>query len=948
MKPICRAIQEKLAAEGPASLRDDAGAQRHLEDCDSCFETLDRLAKLDDTLRALPAFDAPDAAVAATLARAAAGEEAGPTFAAPRVSKRPALAFLSAAAVAAIALVIMTPVLKRDRISANRSAELGRLRAAAGGKMVPLPAGRGTPPTTQYLDEAEAPTSHADRPPATMNDNAFALVDKERNVDALQGGRQNVPALQKPPREENERLKGLGYVSDDKPAAAPAPPPAKPEASKKDAGVAEEVIVTGDRRSGLAQNGAAGNDRSKTKSEADTREDAAGIATDGNGIEGGVAGGIVGGVPGGVVGGVVGGIVSDLEKQRDEDAPFQYAGERGKNPRLLRRVEPVYPEPARKVQARGVVMLEITIAPDGSVRSARVIKGQPLLDKAALDAVEQWRFEPTLVGGKASAVRTIVTVTFPAAPDASPSPAPSSSPEARLFLEELRATQGVRTRPATGYWANTYAPGDSELRLLQAQLAPWNSSGLPAAAELHEAALPVTQPFDAPRGTALALYLHADRRGIDGRSRVLLQVGLKAAERAGTVRPSMNVALVVDLRGAVPTETAAGLRALALALAQARQAGDRFSLVIAGRASGAVAVPAEQFKNGPLSVALDAALASPADGSTLADAVATAYKTACTTADRDAVLGASAVFVATGQRADDVDSVVDLAHQGAIAGVPLTAIGVGAGVPAADLDRLALAGQGARRVLDSRADAARLVDEELSGAGDTVARAIRLRIRLAKGVELVDVIGSHPLDEAQAQRVREGERAVDLQLARRLGLEADRGDDEDGIEIVIPAFRAGDAHTILLDVVAPGGGPIADVSARYKDLVLLRNGVARAELSLGAHDAGAGPLECNVLRNRLAQRLAAALRSAGDALVMGDVRTAVTTLDHERSIAVGIGALVPGLAADAGLGHEGTMLAAYAAALPNATFEARMRLADSLRYAARVVLLSRRAPLPGA
>src|SRR6185369_2748520 len=114
---------------------------------------------------------------------------------------------------------------------------------------------------------------------------------------------------------------------------------------------------------------------------------------------------------------------------------------------------------------------------------------------------------------------------------------------------------------------------------------------------------------------------------------------------------------------------------------------------------------------------------------------------------------------------------------------------------------------------------------------------------LAAGVRLVGIVGSRRLDEAQAQRVREAERSVDLRLSRNLGIESDRGEDEDGIQVVVPVFRAGDAHVILLDVVAPGPGAVADVSVRYKDLVFLRNGVARASLTLPAGAPAAGPLE---------------------------------------------------------------------------------------------------------
>jgi TonB family protein len=613
-------------------------------------------------------------------------------------------------------------------------------------------------------------------------------------------------------------------------------------------------------------------------------------------------------------------------------------------PKLLRRVEPAYPAAARDAHVEGVVLLEIQIAPDGSVKAARVLSGHALLDAAALEAVKQWRYEPT------APVTIKVEVKFNAPPAGGENATPPSQPpshEARQFVEERTATEGVLFQAATGYWANTYLPGDPTLRLLQSRLAGWDHAPL----LLHETAAPQAQPFDAPRNAALAVFLHADRGGIDRRSRMLVQVGLRAADRAGAQRPSMTVALVLDLRSGVTTETAAAMRALTLALAHAKQAGDHFSLVVAGP-EGGVVVGADEFRHGPLVVALDRLLLAPAGetGFGIADAVAAAYREVCRKSDRDAALGSNAVFLVSGRPfGDGVETLADMAHQGAVAGIPLTAIGVGSEAPLPELEHLALAGQGSRRVLDGAGEARRLIDDELAAAGSAVARAVRLRIRLAQGVQLIGVLGSQRLDAVQAERVREAERSIDLQLAQSLGLEADRGEDEDGIQIVIPSFRAGDAHTILLDVVAAGPGPIADVSVRYKDLVWLRNDVARANLSLAGRSAAPGPLERNVLRNALALRLAQGLTGAAEAVQLGDLAAAAARLEQTRSLLTGIGALVPVLAGDPSLPREAAMLQAYMQLLQGGAglqIE-RARLADSLRYAGRIVLLPRPVPLSG-
>jgi TonB family protein len=58
------------------------------------------------------------------------------------------------------------------------------------------------------------------------------------------------------------------------------------------------------------------------------------------------------------------------------------------------RVQPSYPDLARKMGISGIVKIEITVAPNGTVKDARVVGGHPVLAGAALDAAKKWRFEP--------------------------------------------------------------------------------------------------------------------------------------------------------------------------------------------------------------------------------------------------------------------------------------------------------------------------------------------------------------------------------------------------------------------------------------------------------------------------------------------------------------------------------------------------------------------------
>jgi protein TonB len=79
---------------------------------------------------------------------------------------------------------------------------------------------------------------------------------------------------------------------------------------------------------------------------------------------------------------------------------------------LLSQVRPVYPQSAKDARVQGVVTLEVVIDKEGSVADLKLISGHPLLQQAAIDAVKQWKYKPTLVAGDRVEVVSTVTVTF--------------------------------------------------------------------------------------------------------------------------------------------------------------------------------------------------------------------------------------------------------------------------------------------------------------------------------------------------------------------------------------------------------------------------------------------------------------------------------------------------------------------------------------------------------
>jgi TonB family protein len=79
---------------------------------------------------------------------------------------------------------------------------------------------------------------------------------------------------------------------------------------------------------------------------------------------------------------------------------------------LIHRVEPDYPEEARKRQLQGAVVLDIHIGQDGTVQDTKLVSGEPLLADAAMAAVRQWRFQPRLVDGVPAEMQTRITLNF--------------------------------------------------------------------------------------------------------------------------------------------------------------------------------------------------------------------------------------------------------------------------------------------------------------------------------------------------------------------------------------------------------------------------------------------------------------------------------------------------------------------------------------------------------
>lgn len=80
--------------------------------------------------------------------------------------------------------------------------------------------------------------------------------------------------------------------------------------------------------------------------------------------------------------------------------------------KLVKRVQPIYPAEAREKGIEGTVKLKVIVGKDGSVTVLSVVKGDPLLSPAAIDAVQQWRYEPWQLNGQPIDMDTTIDLVF--------------------------------------------------------------------------------------------------------------------------------------------------------------------------------------------------------------------------------------------------------------------------------------------------------------------------------------------------------------------------------------------------------------------------------------------------------------------------------------------------------------------------------------------------------
>ncbi|GMV39718.1 MAG: hypothetical protein AMXMBFR64_14340 [Myxococcales bacterium] len=453
-----------------------------------------------------------------------------------------------------------------------------------------------------------------------------------------------------------------------------------------------------------------------------------------------------------------------------------------------------------------------------------------------------------------------------------------------LDQAEVTATEREETRPTSFlprklYFENTYLGGDAAFQERARRLDEALAEPLP-----HSRALGYVQPFDPPEDAGIGVTVDVDKRFLERPGRVLLQVGLQGSQRYGWRRPPLDVVLVID--GPAHNEDPEMAFAVASELLTQLGPQDHLGVIVSGQRPQVLA-PLGRIRTlrGPLAQAFDAlgTVAGSPDGA-LAGAMEMAGDLLGRAAeDRTTLPGTQTVLVvARGLDGGRVGPARQVAHALTLRGMVTSVIETGAG--AGLWWEVNDAGYGNYHRLEGR-DPREAVRTELEALSRVVARLVRVNVRLAPGVEAIRILGSRVLDQQEVAQVKAREVAADQHISRTLGVVADRGDDDDGLQTVIPYFYGGDSHVILLELWVDKPGPIADVTLRYKDMVNLGNATARASAAVRNLPREETREQLAVRKNARGFQVGEALEHASLRLGRGDLGGARSWLEQARAAA---------------------------------------------------------------
>jgi len=448
------------------------------------------------------------------------------------------------------------------------------------------------------------------------------------------------------------------------------------------------------------------------------------------------------------------------------------------------------------------------------------------------------------------------------------------------------------------------------------------------------------QTFPIPTTTALHVTADTERaRIVQEGDHTYLQVGLQAIKGELPRRSPLNIALVIDRSGSMADEGKLEFaKAAAMSLVKSLREEDTFSLT-AFDDSVKVLVPAQGTSSKARIMRTIAAI-QPGGGTNIYGGLECGYREAARFARADTVN--RVILLSDGQVTSGVTDpkLFDkLTAAEADSEIQTTSVGLGLEFNEDLMMSIARNGKGNYHFIKDGEATRTVFAKEMNELTHVVAKAVKLRIRLADGVKLVRVLGAATLDAAQTRQVKSDEKAIDRKVADELGIASNRQTDRDepGIKLLIPDFYRGDSHIVMMELEIPKGTgqcKVADVYLKYKDLVTRVNQseVSHVAVQYTANRAEAvASINRAVKKNLLGFQTGEALADAGSLIQQGQVAGAVKRVD-ERMVVVGLAAREW---SDTDLERDGKLLSRYETVLKQLRTSPQLAQTDLGQYVAR-------------
>ncbi len=447
-----------------------------------------------------------------------------------------------------------------------------------------------------------------------------------------------------------------------------------------------------------------------------------------------------------------------------------------------------------------------------------------------------------------------------------------------------------------GYYTSTYMGGSGERDRVEKLIDDGvivDGKAIKLAAFTRE----YSQAFKIPTDQSLAVHVDLEKGKVLQKGEdVHLQVGLQAIKREAPRRPPINLCLVVDRSGSMEDEGKLEYaKRAALDVIDGLKSGDTLAIV-AYDDQVEVLFSAQKLANKSRAKAPVQGLLS-GGGTNIYGGLQSGYAEVKRNFNKDGinqVILLSDGMVTAGVQ--DIGAFRKLAGQMATADIQTTAVGMGIDFDETVMMQVAQEGRGNYHFIKTAADTQKVFQKELGQLTRVVAKAVKLRIELPKGVELLRVLGSSALSEEEQAQTRRVERQIDRKVYDDLGITEDRKvEDEPGIKMLIPHFYAGDSHVVMLKIRVPRGKKsreVARVEVKYKDLVFRKNReVNKAAKALYTADRAASVASVNqpVKKNVLGFRTGETLLRAGQYINQGRTGDAAKAID-EQMVVLGVAA----------------------------------------------------------